>query len=294
MLPLTEGLTATLAANDLVSVGLAIDILRIDGTAFTFAEVCEATDIGGTLYEPAEGLEVASIATEMNGGATSLDLKLAAAATGTLINREHVRDGAFDRAEVTISLFDLVEDTGLGTLFIGTIRQAEFTDYGLVTFDCVGILDDAVALAVEHRTPTCRNEFGDERCGVDLAALGVPTTVAAAGGFGIDVDDVGGLPDDYFKLGLAEITSGVGAGRFYELREQTGTALLTYIPIDVPLDPGDTLTLFPGCDFSNGPLGCLRWANCINQQADPFVPGQDARNINYREWGTPEAPPEEP
>jgi hypothetical protein len=68
--------------------------------------------------------------------------------------------------------------------------------------------------------------------------------------------------------------------------------LLTYIPLDVALDPGDTLTLFPGCDLTNGPLGCLRWANCINQQADPFVPGQDARNINYREWGTPEPEPE--
>jgi hypothetical protein len=66
---------------------------------------------------------------------------------------------------------------------------------------------------------------------------------------------------------------------------------LTYIPLDVALDPGDTLTLFPGCDLTNGPLGCLRWANCINQQADPFVPGQDARNINYREWGTPEPEP---
>jgi hypothetical protein len=83
---------------------------------------------------------------------------------------------------------------------------------GSVKFDCAGILDDAVALAVEHRTPTCRNEFGDERCGVDLEALGVATTVSSAGGFAINVASVGGQPDDYFKLGLAEITSGAGKG----------------------------------------------------------------------------------
>jgi uncharacterized phage protein (TIGR02218 family) len=291
VLALTEGLTETLAANDLISVGLAIDIVRVDETEFHFAEVCEATDIDGVTYEPAEGLEVDSIATAMNGGATSLDLKVAAASTGTFVDRDDVRDGGFDGASVVISLFDLQQDSGKGALFVGTIRQAEFTDYGSVKFDCAGLLDDAVALAVEHRTPTCRNEFGDERCGVDLDALGVATTVTTAGGFAINVAGVGGRPDAYFKLGLAEITSGVGKGRFYELREQTGTALLTYIPLDIPLDPGDTLTLFPGCDLTNGPLGCLRWNNCINQQADPFVPGQDARNINYREWGTPEPEP---
>jgi uncharacterized phage protein (TIGR02218 family) len=294
VLPLTEELTTTLAANDLISVGLAIEIIRLDETEFHLAEVCEATEIDGVTYEPAEGLEVASIATEMNGGTTSLDLKVAAAATGTLINREDLRDGVFDKARVRISLFELKQDSGLGVLFVGSIRQVEFTDYGAATFDCVGILDDAIALAVEHRTPTCRNEFGDDRCGVDLEPLGVATTVSSAGGFDINVAGVGGQPDDYFKLGLAEITSGPGAGRFYELREQTGTALLTYIPLDIALEPGDTLTLFPGCDLTNGPLGCLRWANCINQQADPFVPGQDARNINYREWGTPEPEPEGP
>jgi hypothetical protein len=212
VLALTSELTATLAANDVVSVGLAIDIVRVDETEFHFAEVCESTDIGDTTYDPAEGLEVDSIATEMNGGATSLDLKVAAAATGTFINREEVRDGVFDKASVVISLFDLQQDSGLGTLFVGTIRQAEFTDYGLVTFDCVGILDDAVALAVEHRTPTCRNEFGDERCGVDLDALGVSTTVSSASGFAINVAGVGGHPSNYFKLGLAEITSGLVLG----------------------------------------------------------------------------------
>jgi uncharacterized phage protein (TIGR02218 family) len=294
MLALTTELIATLAANDRVSVGLAVDIVRVDDVEIHIAEVCEPTDIDGTTYDPAEGLEIDSIATAMNGGATSLDINVAAAATGTVISRTDVRDGVFDKAQVSISLFDLQQDSGLGLLFAGTIRQAEFTDQGSVKFDCAGLLDDAVALAVEHRTPTCRNEFGDERCGVNLDALGVATTVASAGGFAINVAGVGGQPSNYFKLGLAEITSGAGKGRFYELREQTGTALLTYIPLDVALDPGDTLTLFPGCDLTNGPLGCPRWANCINQQADPFVPGQDARNINYREWGTPEPEPEAP
>lgn len=294
MLALTDDLTATLAANDRISVGLAVDIVRVDGEVLLFAEVCEPTDIDGDLYEPAEGLEVDSIATDMNGGATSLDLKVAAAPTGTFIDRDDVRDGVYDKAQVFIWLFDLQADSGKGMLFSGTIRQAEFTDYGAVKFDCAGILDDAVALVVEHRTPTCRNEFGDERCGVNLDALGVATTVASAGGFSVNVASLGGQPDAYFKLGIFEITSGAGKGRFYEIREQTGTSLLTYLPLDVALAAGDTLTVFPGCDLTNGPLGCQRWANCINMQADPFVPGQDARNINYRAWGTPEPEPAPP
>jgi uncharacterized phage protein (TIGR02218 family) len=295
MLALTEALAETLAANDLVSVGLAIDITRVDDTVMRFAEVCEPTDIDGETYAPAEGLEVASIATQMNGGATSLDLTLAAAPTNTLINRDDVRDGVYDRARVVISLVDLQQpDSGLGVLFAGTIRQADFTDYGKVTFDCAGILDDAVALVVEHRTPTCRNEFGDERCGVNLDALGVATTVTSAAGFVVNVASAGGQPDAYFKLGIFEITSGAGKGRFYEIREHVGTTITTYLPLDVALQPGDALTLFPGCDLTNGPLGCQRWANCASMQADPFVPGQDARNINYREWGTPEPEPEAP
>jgi hypothetical protein len=96
---------------------------------------------------------------------------------------------------VIISLFDLQQDSGKGVLFVGTIRQAEFTDYGSVKFDCAGILDDAVALAVEHRTPTCRNEFGDERCGVNIDALGVATTVTLGRRVRHQCRGVGGQPD---------------------------------------------------------------------------------------------------
>jgi hypothetical protein len=65
VLALTEGLTETLAANDLISVGLAIDIVRVDEVEFHFAEVCEATEIDGVTYEPAEGLEVDNSATSV-------------------------------------------------------------------------------------------------------------------------------------------------------------------------------------------------------------------------------------
>lgn len=287
MRPLTAGLNTSLA-NDGVSFARACAITRVDGTILRFAELQDSGTISGDVYVPVEGFEIASIASEANGGPTRIDVKLGAAPTGTVVDRDDVRDGLYNDAQIVLYLIDhRTFASGKGIIFGGDIGEVSFSDRGVVVFECVGILGRAKVLATEHRTPTCRNWFGDERCGVALAPLGVSTTAASdASGFSLALTSVGGNPDQHFKLGTVEITSGPSAGRVYEVRDQTGTSILTYTPFDAPVEAGDAMTIYPGCDYTNGALGCLRWSNCINQQADPFVPGQDARNINYREWGS--------
>lgn len=284
VLPLTAGLTASLTA-DKVSLSRAVAITRVDGTILRFAEVQDAQTIASNNYLPVEGLEIASIAAEINGGPTRIDLKVAAGRGGTVIDRDDVRNGLYDKAQIVIYLIDFrTAASGLGMLFGGDIGEIEVTDRGLVVFECVGILGRTRALPVENRSPTCRNWFGDERCGVNKAALGVATTVSSwDGGMGVTVASVGGAADQFYWLGTIEVTSGPSKGRSYAIRQQTGTALLTYEPLET-LAVGNGIIVYPGCDYTNGLLGCQRYSNCINQQADPFLIGMDARDSNFHEW----------
>jgi uncharacterized phage protein (TIGR02218 family) len=284
VLPLTAAITTALA-NDSVSLTLVATITRVDGTVFRFGNVQRSKVIGGNTYLPIEGLEIASIPSEINGGPTQIDLKVAAGLSGTVINRNEARDGLFDKADITISLIDFrTVASGAGTLFRGYIGEVKVSDRGLVIFQCVDILGRTKALPIQSRSPTCRNWFGDPLCGVDKEALGVATTATSwDGSMGLTVGSVGGNPDQFFWLGTVRVVSGPSEGREYAIRQQTGTSLLLYEPMEA-LDNGDSIIIFPGCDYTNGPLGCQRWSDCINQQADPFLIGMDARNVSYQEW----------
>jgi uncharacterized phage protein (TIGR02218 family) len=280
MRSLTSGLITALA-SEATDFARAVVVTRTDGTIKRWADLQDDATISSNTYTALAGLEIASMPFVMNGGATRVDVQMAANVAGTPVDRADVRDGLYDKAEIVISLIDhqqLVR--GLGILFAGTIGEVKLSTFGKVVFECVGILGKAKTLATEHRTPSCRNWFGDSRCGVNKAALGVSTTVSTVSTYTLTLASVGGQPDEHFKNGTAEYSSGQAKGRVDEIRSQVGTTVMRFSD-EAPVAPGDAVTIFPGCDYTNGLLGCQRYSNCINQQADPFVPGQDARNINY-------------
>jgi hypothetical protein len=95
-----------------------------------------------------------------------------------------------------------------------------------------------------------------------------------------------GPGDDYWNLGLIIPTSGPGVGDAFEIRDwvTSSNVIKTYLPTAGKLLAGNTVNLTPGCDFTRA-MCSGRWDNIINFRGEPYVPGQDASDITYSDWG---------
>jgi uncharacterized phage protein (TIGR02218 family) len=93
-----------------------------------------------------------------------------------------------------------------------------------------------------------------------------PMTLIPAGSLGAE---------GYFDNGMITFTSGVLSGKSFEVKAFDGTNLDMFLPFPQPPAPGDTFTIWPGCDKTAGATGCLKFNNIVNFRAEPFIPGMD-------------------
>jgi uncharacterized phage protein (TIGR02218 family) len=271
-------------------------LTRVDGTVKRFADIQTTTTFSSNAFTAVAGIAFASMPFQANSGATRADIEIAATDDGSpLIDKSEVQDGLYDSAQFIFYLCDpATPANGLGALFAGTVGEVKITDRGHVVFECVGILGKSKTIIQEHRTPVCRNWLYDENCRVVKASYTDTATVVSASGFDVVISALS-RADDYFNLGFMELTSGPSKGRVYEIRDwvdATNTVTL-YLPPDAALVAGNSLSIHPGCDYTPGANGCGKFVdpatgsapNILNYRGEPHVPGQDARAINYTEWG---------
>lgn len=286
MRTLPAGLTALLALPSYAICRL-VAITRKDGTVVRFAESQNAVIASGNTYTAAKGIRMSSLPYTLNALRNSVDFEVAAVDGGT-IDPDDLRNGRYDHAAVVISVAENAATTAnVAALFRGHIGEVEISDRGLTKIEIVGLLSKARDIPIEHYTPTCRTEFGDERCKVDLAPLTQSATITNVSGFSVVISGTAaGQASDYWNLGLIIPTSGAGLGDAFEIRDwDTSTnTLLTYLPTAGKLAASDTVNLTPGCDFTRA-MCRDRWNNIVNFRGEPDVPGADTLAIDYTDWG---------
>jgi uncharacterized phage protein (TIGR02218 family) len=263
-----------------------ITITRKNGAVLRLAESQVDLTIEGYTYVRARGFRVSSLPFKLNAGAGSAEFEISVVDGGTP-DPDDLRNGLYDSAEVVISACShLIPGNGKIDLFRGDIGDITLTEQGFINVKVLGLLSRTQNLFVEHYTPMCRTEFGDARCKVDLAPLTEPAVVSSISNFNVVITgDAAAFPADYWKLGLIIPTDGPGLGDGFEIRGWTPPTLLTYLPVAGHLDPGNHVNIIPGCNFTRGAQGCNRWNNIVNFRGEPFVPGTDAVDINYTDWG---------
>lgn len=264
-----------------------IEITRKSGAVLRLAEHQADLTVDGQLYTRARGFRVSSMPFVLNANGTACNFEVTASDNGS-IDPDHLRNGLYDHAEVTISATShLLPENGKIVLFRGNFGDIEITDRGIAEISVNGLLSKARDLFIEHYSPMCRTQFGDARCKVDLAPLTQAATVTSISGFTIAISGAAaGAAANYWKLGLIIPTSGDGLGDAWEIRAYSPGVVTTYLPALGHIKAGDTCNLIPGCDFTREEAtGCNRWNNIINFRGEPFVPGQDAGDINYVNWG---------
>lgn len=191
-----------------------------------------------------------------------------------------VRQGVFDGAELLLerAYMPTYGDTRRGTVryFLGRVAEVD-AGRSLATFTVNSHLElFNLQMPRNLYQPGCVNSLGDPSCGVSPIPSTTGTVQAGSTSAQIIATLAGGpFATGTFDLGKVQFTSGVLNGlaltaKQVALSSPAVITLLGYFP--TAPSPGDTLTLFFGCDKSTGPNGCPKFNNLGRYRGFPFVP----------------------
>jgi uncharacterized phage protein (TIGR02218 family) len=188
------------------------------------------------------------------------------------ITKADVEAGIYSggRVEVDAIFYDHI-DFGVMPMFTGAITGVSVPYKFQAIFSCNGFAGTGQHNLTEMYSPTCRAEFCDSRCSLDIADFsdaGVVTAVA-----GIHTFNASGIGADLNQYALGYVTwvTGANAGRRNEVQSSGGTQVRLLIKPAFQIEVGDTFSIAQGCDKTI--VTCEeRYNNKINFRASPTCP----------------------
>jgi uncharacterized phage protein (TIGR02218 family) len=196
------------------------------------------------------------------------------------ITEDDIIAGAYDDCQITVYRVNWANPTDKVLIKVGTVGQiTRYTSYFKAELRGLShYLQQTKGRLYQY---SCDVDLGSPRCGVNLAAWRSSGTVASI----IDVrvftvtGALGGFASDIFTRGKLTWTSGANSGKAIEIKSHTvdGSGVISVeIWQETPrtVVVGDTFNIEAGCDKQ--PVTCRdRFANFINFQGFPYMPGQD-------------------
>ena len=286
MRTLPANLSTKLASGDTTALCRLFTVTQADETVTYFTDAQQAVTISGQAYSPAAGVRVGALQLRANEASGSLTLTVAAVDAGT-IGFDDLLRGAYDNAELRFYVADHSDpDDERLEIWRGWFTRVEMTERGEARVEVNGLLHKARYFITEEYSPVCRAQFGDARCGVNLATYTRTGTVTTASGYQVTIALDSAAPTGGFALGSIVATSGANVGRGVEVRSwDNGTSTATcFVQPSLAFQIGDTVEIIAGCDYTTGAAGCGKYSNILNFRGEPFVPGQDAVAAGYAVW----------
>lgn len=256
-------------------------ITRADGEIFRFTSKDTDFPYLGNTYQACDSLvPSASEAVSEVDAAGSMDLSGAIGPDG--ITETDLYSGLFDGATAEAWLVPWAGSGMPRRLLKGTFGNVEQSDTGFN----VELLGDGAKLQqtplVSLIQPGCRWQFGDAKCGIDLAPLTVTGTIDSGDGQRSFTDAARAEAAGYFTRGVVTFTSGLNNGVSAEIRlHSTGGVFDLWPRLPFGILAGDTYSMTPGCtllkEASGGTNGCTAWNNVRRYGGFAKVPGGDKR-----------------
>jgi uncharacterized phage protein (TIGR02218 family) len=250
--------------------GLILTYTNVDVT-FTYSGVSYLANsilIDGLKYKASVGLEV-----------DQQQITVSALATDTITGGapflQALRDGAFDGCEIErdrVFFSDRIGGTTIGavTLFkgrLGTVDQIGRTSAKLTVNSDLVLLD--IDMPRNIYQPTCLHTLYDSGCTLIKNAFGTTGTVGTGSTAGVIVWSGANVN---FQQGSITFTSGVNAGVTANVNAVAAGASLTLgYPLQSVPAPGDSFTVYYGCDHTPGTCQA-KFNNLSNFRGFPYVP----------------------
>jgi uncharacterized phage protein (TIGR02218 family) len=254
-------------------------ITRTDGTVYRIAESDEPITVSGDTFSPVNGLQISAVKHTNNGEMPSCQINAVHSTTNATFNSADLDIGLFDGATVQLYSVDRNNLTRKGLLFTGAMAQISYDTNNRVVIDVKGPAVGARILMTQKRTPMCRTDLFSPLCQLVASSYDVAATVASVvNAFTFTVSGLA-QADGYFNQGVAITDNGVS---FIIANWVNSTQTITaYLPCDRYLTVGLGLTLYPGCDKTDGAGGCGKFSNWINFQGENHYSGPAAASQQF-------------
>lgn len=262
-------------AGELETVSTYWRVLRRDGIALGFTSHDRDLRFAGVLHHAAPGMVPSAIRRSVGVEPDSAEMQ--GALDHAAIRADDLAAGRFDGAAVSIGLVDW-ESGEHHELFAGSIG-AVGQDGARFTAELLSakvLLDREL---VPRTTPTCRAEFCGPGCTLSPPRFTREMWLAESDPEANRVR-FGGLADAQpYTLGELRWIDGADAGIDYMVLDIDGPWLTLDRPVPPGLVAGARAILREGCDHTLETCA-TRFANAVNFQGEPFLPGNDLLTRN--------------
>jgi uncharacterized phage protein (TIGR02218 family) len=225
----------------------------------------------GDVYSATKSLQGSALDNSIGGSRSNFEITVI---LGEWITRPEVEGGIYDGAliEVDAIFYDHI-DYGVMPLATGEITNASVPHKDSALLQCVGLVTKSQRILTEQYSATCRADFCDARCGLDIEDFGTNFEVTAVANLRQFTSDTSEA-DDYFNLGTVKWLTGNNAGTAVEVLRSLNTGAVTLmVRTGRSIEIGDTGTIYRGCDKTLA--RCIAYGNILNFRGEPYVPGQD-------------------
>jgi len=271
MISLGEDLAARLAAG-VTTLAFCWRLQRRDGVAMGFTSHDSALLVDGMIYHAEPG--IAPSAVHLAGGIDTDSMEVTGAIAADAIAEEDLAAGRYDGASVRLFMVDWNKpEAGMLPILSGQIGT--ITSKGdAFSAELRGPAAALARQAVELLSPECRATLGDRRCGVNLAALTMEAIVVeAAGPQKLRLNMTEAVADSHAG-GRLRFRDGANSGLDVVIVQSAGDLFTLAEGAPFAVEAGTGVEVRQGCDkrFSTC---CTRFANAVNFQGEPHVPGND-------------------
>jgi uncharacterized phage protein (TIGR02218 family) len=249
-------------------------ITRVDGVVIRFAESDTAIVVSPDTFAVIPGLQISAVKETSNGEVPSCQI-VAVHGDGYTFDSQDLDVGLFDGATVQIYKVDRLNLSRKGLEFTGAISDISYNPIEhQVSFNVKGSSASSKILMTQTRSPMCRTDLFSALCQVNKVSYVASVTIATIPtAFSFTVSGVA-QADGHYNQGVFVTADGVA--REIAGWVQSTQTFTTYLPIDRLLAIAQVLTVYPGCDKTDGVGGCGKFSNWINMQAENHFLGTAA------------------
>lgn len=253
-------------AGELETVAMFWRVARRDGITLGFTTHDRDLWIDGVLHSASPGMVPSAIRRSADFEPDSAEIE--GALSHAAITSADLAEGRFDGAQLRVGLVDW-ETGAYDTLYRGTIGAVR-EEAGRFSAELASRKVELLHDPVPRTSPSCRAKFCGPGCTLDPAEFSYEAQLVATD---FDTNAVGfsyGFTDDRLIGGTVRWLDGPHAGTSMTVMQKVEGLLV----LDTQLAPGAHAILREGCDHTLETCA-ERFANAVNFQGEPFLPGND-------------------